>query len=310
MLDYLKIFGWVILVFSILGTVFLSAEPVSPTNSSPITMTNSVPLDQPIDLQAEIEGRIKQLLNDNPLMVEEARNELLEIGKPAVPALIKALDSEKPQLRYLTCEILVELRDERSLPALIKSLKDKEEIGNSIASVAARGLGLLGTTAVITPLMNALPTADVELRYETIRALGILRVQEAIPVFIAALSDTAKTDFNYLVKCVAIEALGKLKAKSTVKHLINLLPETEIESATERPVVYYVVKALEEITSSSFGFVPSKDDKRKQEIIKQWQDWWTKNRGDYGEVVIPPPTPPAPQPPDEPKKPEEPKKPQ
>ncbi|MBI4835285.1 MAG: HEAT repeat domain-containing protein [Planctomycetes bacterium] len=309
---YLKIVTCLIfiLALSIITNPLMAQTPETTTTPVSPTNTSSDKPEKPTTLETETDTLIDQLLNDNPLVVEEARNELLEIGKRAVPALIMALENEKPRLRYMVCEILTEIRDERALPVFIKLLTDKEEIGNSIASLAAKGLGKLGDSTAITPLVSSLPTPDVELRYEVINALGILRAEQAIPLLLSAITDTAKTYSDYLVKCAAIEALGKLKSKDAVKRLINMLSDTETEPATDAPVLHYAIKALEKITDTSFGQILFNDKKKEKEIVKQWQDWWEKNKFSYGEVPPPPPEPPK-QPeilklPEQPKTPENP----
>jgi hypothetical protein len=275
----------IVFIISANSVIFAEGEAVTPTGSTTATNVSKT------DIQMDTEGYIKLLTNDNPLTVEESRNELLKIGKRAVPDIIKYLSNENVQLRYMLCEILSELRDERSIPALVKQLSDKEEVGNSIASVAARALGLIGDASVITPLLKILPTSDIELRYEAIKALGNLRAQEAIPVFISALTDTAKTDYNYFVRCAATEALGQVKAKEAVKNLMNLISDKDVEPATEKAIMYYTIKSLEKITGASFGPVMIKDDKKTQELIKSWQDWWEKNKTQYGEPATPIETP-------------------
>jgi hypothetical protein len=303
---YLKVFSCFIfiLILCISANPLLAQTPETTTTPVSPTNTSSDKPKKPTNIETETDGLIDQLLNDNPLVVEEARNELLEIGKRAVPALITALENEKPKLRYMACEILTEIRDERALPVFIKLLADKEEIGNSIASLAAKGLGKLGDSSAITPLISTLPTPDIELRYEVINALGILRAEQVIPFLLSAITDTAKTYSDYLVKCVAIKALGQLKSKDAVKKLIAMLSDTEVEPASDTPVIHYAIKALEKITDASFGQILFNDKKKEKEIVKQWQDWWEKNKYSYGEIPPPPPEPPKqPEPPKPPENP-------
>ena len=246
-----------------------------------------------VDLRAEIAGYLKQLVNDNPLLQEEARQELLEIGKPAVELLIEALGGERSDLRFMAAEILSELRDERALPALLKLLKDTSGVTSSVASVAARALGRLGNSEVITPLAKCLPTLDVELRYEVVRALGTLRAMESIPQILPLITDTAKTNFGYSVRAAVITTLGKLRAREAAKELVKLLRDNEAEPATEKTILNYVIKALEKITGLSEGPLPTTDDKKKEEFIKKWEDWWEKHKVEYGEVATPPSIPPV-----------------
>ncbi|MDI6733529.1 MAG: HEAT repeat domain-containing protein, partial [Planctomycetota bacterium] len=233
----------------------------------------------------EIEALTDKLTSDDPRIMNEARDELKEVGKPAVPYLMMTLVLEKTRsdVRYLICEILGEVRDERSKETLIKLLNDKEEHTASIASAAARALGKLGDISVIPHLIDTLKsnTTDIELRYECIRTLGILRAHQALPFLRPAITDTARTFLGYYVKAIAVQALGKLKDTQSVKHLIPLLKDTDIEPATDEPFVKYVVKALEQITNYPAGSFVRTDDKKKEAVIKKWEEWWQKNKKDY-----------------------------
>lgn len=251
-------------------------EIVTPTALSKNPVLNEIPL------------LIKQLLNDDPEIADEARTELLEIGPPAVLLLIEALQNDKPAMRYMVCEILAELRDTRTLPPLLNLLKDKTEYTASIASAAVRVLGRLGNPSVIRPLIETASSPDVDLRYESIRALGILRAQEAITLTMHALTDTAETFLGYQVRCVAIQALGRLKTKEAVPRLINLLDIKTTEPGTELAVAQYAIKALEKVTGHSEGSFLWRDEKQRDEIIWRWKDWWGKHKVEYGIEETPP----------------------
>ena len=235
-------------------------------------------------LKKEISVLIGELGNDKPALTEEAREEILKIGLPTVPLLLKHLKKGDTELRYLICEILGELRDQRAVKSLIKILKNETD---EVAAAAARALGYLADYSAVPPLMEALDSPDVELRYESIRALGILRAKEAETKIQSALKDTGITNFDYLIKCAAIEALGRLQSKDAVQELIPLLNDQTIEKRTDKPVNEYVLKTLEKITGHNEGSIYSANEKEKEAIIKKWASWWEKHKTEYG--VVPPP---------------------
>jgi HEAT repeat protein len=218
----LYIFG---LIIVLVVTIPVYAQQAAPLPKGESLTPTAVSENRPA---SEISLLINQLLNDDPELVDEARAEILEIGRPAVPLLIKALKSDKPALRYMVCEILAEIRDERALPHMINLLKDKKEYTASIASVAARALGRLGEPSVIPHLMEAASSPDIELRYEAINALGILRAQEAITLTLQVLTDTAQTFLGYQIRCAALQALGHLKNKTAVPEKLRLIPRVRL----------------------------------------------------------------------------------
>src|SRR3990170_615645 len=107
-------------------------------------------------IQKDIDDAIKKLSSNNFLESEQAKRELLNLGKSAVPSLIKTLESSKPEVKYTACELLGDIRDVSAVPALTKALLDYEEYGKSIASAAAKALGKLGDEKVIPELEKML----------------------------------------------------------------------------------------------------------------------------------------------------------
>lgn len=232
--------------------------------------------------EQEIDDLINGLSTDNQMDIIDARNELIEIGKPAVPALLAALDKSKYETKFLICEILGGIRDERAVQPLVKLLQEKDEHAASIASAAARSLRSFADNSVIPFLMKTVTSADVALRYESIKSLGILRAQQAIPLIRDYITDTNKTPLGYLVEAAAVEALGRLKDRSAAQRLIALLRNHDVEQASDEPLAGYAIKALERITNyQGMTFSRIDDDKKKEQVIKGWEDWWEKNRKDY-----------------------------
>ncbi len=52
---------------------------------------------------------------------------LVEVGVPAVPALIKALKDKDSYMRQVTARALGEIGNDAAVPALNKALKDKDD---------------------------------------------------------------------------------------------------------------------------------------------------------------------------------------
>jgi len=228
--------------------------------------------------EKEITDLIAKLASDDLLVMNAARDELKEIGRPAVALLIKALANSKPDARYLICEILGEIRDGSSVETLVKLLDDKDEHTASVASAAARALRNCADLAVVPHLMKAIVSMDVDLRYEAVKTLGVLRAYQALPVIRPMITDTARTSLGYYAKAAAVQALGKLKDARSVRPLIALLDSADIEPATDEPFVKYVTRTLEQITGYQAGSFSRSDDKKKDAVVKKWKEWWEKNK--------------------------------
>ena len=82
----------------------------------------------------------------------KARLAIEEIGKSAVPALVKALADKKPEVRWEAARALGAIQDPKAGPALVQALMD---VSFEIRWLAAEALIALEETAVV-PLLRAL----------------------------------------------------------------------------------------------------------------------------------------------------------
>jgi len=74
----------------------------------------------------DIDGLISQLASREFAMRRHAIEELVRIGKPAVPALVEGLSNADSQLRWRLAKILVDIADPRAAPALVACLEDED----------------------------------------------------------------------------------------------------------------------------------------------------------------------------------------
>jgi HEAT repeat protein len=99
-----------------------------------------------------IEGLIRTLSSDNGTVRREARQSLLAIGNPVVHPLIDALKQENDNVRREAVKALSEIGGPEVAPALIKTLEDEEF---DIRWLAAEGIIQLGVNGS-KPLLQAL----------------------------------------------------------------------------------------------------------------------------------------------------------
>jgi hypothetical protein len=99
-----------------------------------------------------IEGLIMALSSDNGSTRREARKSLVAIGSPAVPSLIEALKQKNDDVRREVVRGLSEIGGAEVAPALIKTLEDEEFDIRWLAAEAIIQLGVNG----LRPLLQAL----------------------------------------------------------------------------------------------------------------------------------------------------------
>ena len=99
-----------------------------------------------------IEGLIIALASDTGSARREARQSLVAIGSPAVPSLIEALKQKTDNVRREAVRALSEIGGAEVAPALIRTLEDEEF---DIRWLAAEGLIELGMDG-LKPLLQAL----------------------------------------------------------------------------------------------------------------------------------------------------------
>jgi len=100
----------------------------------------------------KIESLIATFSNKEGWKRKRARLALVDIGKPAVPYLIKAMKHHKAEVRWEAVKTLGAIRDSRSGPDMVSALTDKNF---EIRWLAAEGLIALKLGA-IKPLLKAL----------------------------------------------------------------------------------------------------------------------------------------------------------
>jgi hypothetical protein len=81
-----------------------------------------------------------------------AREQLEEIGRPAVPSLVRVLQSPSPHARWEAAKALGEIADASAAPALVHALEDEKA---AVRWLAATALINLGRNALV-PLLRGL----------------------------------------------------------------------------------------------------------------------------------------------------------
>lgn len=248
---------------------------------------------KPDDLKRDIERAIQDLASDQYVASWQARTDLVEIGREAVPYLLTALKDEKsaPMVRHMICEILGAIRDNRKevVDALVAALDDKGDYGTSVASAAAAALAWVGEKSAAPSLLKTLQDkrtdTDKPLKYECIRALGIFRSKEAVETLRKALEDKKTTAVDpheegaHTIAAEAAAALGKIRSSEAVDDLGKILGDYTTDSFSEHTLAWHAAKALQRIL---WDEIEAKD---KKDVKLQSLDGPEKDEVDPGKTT-------------------------
>lgn len=115
--------------------------------------------------------------SDNEREEEAIEEALVNIGKPAVESIIKALKQEDIDLRWGLAKVLGNIGDSRAVEPLIEVLKDENE-DEQVLREAAIALGKLGDARAVDPLTEVLKDEDADVREAAEEALESIRAKE------------------------------------------------------------------------------------------------------------------------------------
>lgn len=141
---------------------------------------------------------------------KHAREQLVEIGQPAVASLLPLLLDKKTHVRWEAAKALSEIGDPGAAPALVKALEDND---SGIRWMAAEGL-IRAEQAGLPPLLKALleHSESVWLREGAAHVLRILTKIEKLPPQAApvlqALHGAASDIGTMRAAKVALETMG------------------------------------------------------------------------------------------------------
>ena len=172
---------------------------------------------------------------------------LTKAGKPAVKALIEALEADDPLIRRQAADALGRIGDPRAVEPLIATLKDRDAL---IRGHAVQALGRIKDPRAVTPLIAILNSREQEshVRMNAAEALGAISDPRAVEPLILALLDD-----SWGIRSRAALALGKLKDPRVVGSLIGALQDKEAAvrgSAAEALGIVGDARAVKPLTAA------------------------------------------------------------
>jgi len=149
----------------------------------------------------EVAALISRLADKNGQIRETARISLVDIGRPAVPPLLKLLNDKREQVRWEAVNALSEISDPSSAHALVKCLEDKVF---DIRWMAAVGLIKIGVDGLVPALKAILLTPKPDWLWDGVRHIVHDLAREDLEELLLPLK-LAFDDVDYHIK-VPIEA--------------------------------------------------------------------------------------------------------
>jgi HEAT repeat protein len=182
----------------------------------------------PATVDSQVAPLIERLNNRDVRIRREAIDGLVEIGSPALPALITAIQSADRTLRLNAASVFGDLGAEAvaAVPVLTTALQDPDEQVRLYATWALGNIGV-GAKAAVPALLEALHDRSQYVRIyapSALRRIGV-DAKVGVPALVTALGDSnARVRFN------AANALGVMGAAAevAVPELIKLLDAPEV----------------------------------------------------------------------------------
>jgi general secretion pathway protein G len=249
-------------------------------------------------LKQDIAEAIKKL--GSPRYTESfvAAEELKELGKRAVPALVAELNKKdiSAGVKRGLCEVLGAIRDPNPdvINALSARLKDNDEYGTTIASAAAHALASIADDRAMGAIVDTLKSKSVDsdriLKYECIRAAGIFRDRNAVDALRKCLDDdkpasAGENDDAPLIAAAAADALGLIRSLDAIDDLANKLSNDKQNPSSGQAVGVHMARALQRTLEHELRGKTEKDEPRAgvlageptevKATLEAWRKWWS-----------------------------------
>jgi len=167
-------------------------------------------------VQSAVEALGALLDDKDPDVRASASCALREIGKPAVPFLLKALKDTNADVREDAVQALGEIRDPATLDALVLLVGDKDE---GVLRSVLKALAEFDDPRAIKGLIRALKEPDESLVFVAVQSL-VKRGSPAVEPLIGALADK-----DPRIQRLAAEALGQIGDERAIGPLTRLISD-------------------------------------------------------------------------------------
>lgn len=246
----------------------------------------------------DIRGLIAYMAKDD-FAGKVACEKLVEIGEPAVDALLEALNSRVPRVRYWSAAAVARIADERAYKPLIETLRKdpnalvrativwhlrhfkKEEVydiaverlrdkNKFVRYWAMKVLEADGRKDKLPEIVKLTKHSDRDTRHDALVIAVRLGGNAELPL----IREMALKDPDPQVRAGALRSLTTLPEKTPEILDIMILalkdPVPEVQEVSAR--------LLAKGTNQSFGFDPSRPKEKQLEAIAKWRKWYEENK--------------------------------
>ena len=162
-----------------------------------------------IAAMTSLQSQIRALDLTDAAARRRAETELMQVGRPALDALIEALPVASLRQQVVMLKLIGRMADTDTLPVLKNALLDPQWL---IRQAAVNALANFPAERVLPLIFHALYDHALLVRLEAILALGQLRHASAVPTLLAHLQSTTSETETYTL----IEALGVCADRSII----------------------------------------------------------------------------------------------
>ncbi len=235
-----------------------AVDAIDAINSRGIKVSNTV----------KIENLILDLASDSNSVCNNAVNDLVKIGEPAVEPLLRCLKvgynyaDKYGQQKRKVCDVLGLIGDSRAVEPLNRMLRDEDK---HVRRRAANALINIGDKRSVKPLIKALKDSEKKVRMRAAEALGKIGEYTAYRPLLKCLNDNdskvREAAYNSLITIQSSDIKDKLKiSKDDILEMEN---SKEIES-----IIFLVNNADTDIRKEVIKSLQSIGDSKSIETLK------------------------------------------
>ena len=222
---------------------------------------------QETDLKDKIISLTEKLKNNDSDIFQAAADELVKLGRKAIPVIGEMLKASDEPLRGELTFILGRIKDKEAAPFLIEALNEENAY---IRRNTVEALGKVRDEESIPALIGRLSDEDNTVREKSAWALGELRDPLATGELLNRLNDQEESDE---VKTAVVEALSKIKDQSVTGDLVSQL-KLDVDQGYKNEVVSAlgeIADPLSEPELSSYLDNLKQDAPGDQSLLFSWQ---------------------------------------
>jgi len=267
----------------------------------------------PADLQARIDALVEKM-GTSDMAGKAAHDELVRIGTPAVPALLKAADDRRPLRRWWAISALCTIGDTRAIDVVLRHMDDPHPTVRHTAIYHGKAF-VKRDRRVAEALMRLLDSPDAGSVGWAAEGLGRARHRPAIPGIKRAAEHT-----NPKVRWRSLEALRRIDGVGSISFFAERLRK-DTEPALRRLAAGCLTRTrvsdrrtlgalvgalrdrapevrvgawrgLRQLTGQTFDLEEPIRDVPRDAALKAVQ-WWLANRQDYPAAGKPSPARPT-----------------